>query len=82
MLGLLYLSLPFLIPIIVFFSLCILGVACVAVCSYVTYRFFGKKIPTLWYSLSFILPLFVLIVLRLCYTQEEISDGFMRYLGF
>lgn len=47
MLGLLYLSLPFLIPIIVFFSLCILGVIGVAICRYVTHRFFGKKIPTL-----------------------------------
>ncbi len=82
MLGLLYLSLPFLIPIIVFFSLCILGVIGVAICRYVTHRFFGKKIPTLWYSVSFILPLFVLIILRLYYTQEEMSDGFMRHLGF
>ena len=82
MLGLLYLSLPFLIPIIVFFSLCILGVVGVAVWHYVAYRFFDKKIPTLWYSVSFILPLFVLIILRLYYTQEEMSDGFMKHLGF
>ena len=82
MLGLLYLSLPFLIPIVVFCSLCIIGVIGIAVWRYVAYRFFDKKIPAIWYSVSFILPLFVLIVLRLYYTQEEMSDNFMRYLGF
>lgn len=51
MLGFLYLSLPFLIPIVVFFSLCIIGAIGVAVCRYVAYRFFGKKIPAIWYGI-------------------------------
>lgn len=82
MLGVFYLSLPFIFPIIVFFGLCAISAIGIAFLRYIAHRFLVKKISAIWYSISLILPLFVLIVLRLCHTQEEISDGIMRYLGF